>query len=83
MTAEHPAAPRIEDMSFEDSLRELETIVRGLESGETPLEQSIKAYERGIALKQHCENKLRDAQAKIEKITVNNDGSISTQPLDE
>ena len=72
----------IDSMSFEEALSELETIVRGLETGESPLEHSIAAYERGTALKQHCEKKLRDAQAKIEKITVGKDGSITTQPLD-
>ncbi len=72
----------IKDLSFEQALGELETIVRGLEAGETELEKSITAYERGIALKKHCEAKLKDAQAKIEKITVNADGSLSTEPLD-
>lgn len=72
----------IQTMSFETALGELETIVRSLESGEAPLEKSIESYERGIALKKHCEQKLKDAQAKIEKITVNADGSLSTQPLD-
>ena len=72
----------IKDLSFEQALGELETIVRGLEAGETELEKSITAYERGIALKKHCEAKLKDAQAKIEKITVGADGSLSTEPLD-
>ena len=70
-------------MSFEEALVELEAIVRNLETGKVPLEESIAAYERGAALKKHCENKLRDAQAKIEKITVGKDGSIKTQPLDK
>ncbi|MFK7838769.1 MAG: exodeoxyribonuclease VII small subunit [Bdellovibrionales bacterium] len=74
--------PAIKDLSFEQALGELENIVRGLEAGETELEKSITAYERGIALKKHCEAKLKDAQAKIEKITVQSDGSLSTQPLD-
>lgn len=73
----------IEEMSFEESLGELEQIVRGLESGSAPLEKSIESYERGIALKKHCETKLKDAQAKIEKITVGADGSVTTQPLDQ
>ncbi len=72
----------IETMSFENALKELENIVRSLETGEAALENSITAYERGIELKIHCENKLREAQAKIEKISVAQDGSISTQPLD-
>ena len=73
----------IESLSFEDALTQLETIVRDLETGKAPLESSISAYERGVALKKHCETKLRDAQAKIEKITVAQDGSVSTQPLDQ
>ena len=72
----------IEKLNFEEALGELETIVRGLEKGDTPLEQSITAYERGIALKKHCEAKLNEAQAKIEKITVDKDGKIGTEPLD-
>ena len=72
----------IKDLSFEAALTELETIVRGLEAGETELEKSITAYERGIALKKHCEAKLKDAQAKIEKITVAADGSLTSEPLD-
>ena len=72
----------LESLNFEDALGELETIVRDLEQGGTPLEQSIGAYERGIALKKHCETKLREAQAKIEKITVDKDGNVSTEPLD-
>lgn len=70
-------------MSFEESLAELEIIVRSLESGKAALEESITAYERGMELKKHCEKKLRDAQAKIDKIVVHEDGSLSTKPLDE
>lgn len=73
---------KLEILSFEDALGELEGIVRSLEKGDTLLEQSIDAYERGIALKKHCETKLREAQAKIEKITVGKDGKLSTAPLD-
>lgn len=72
----------VEAMSFEESLGELETIVRDLETGKASLEDSITAYERGIKLKTHCEARLKDAQAKIEKITVSKDGSLSTEPLD-
>ena len=72
----------VDTLSFEAALRELETIVRALETGDTALEESIKAYERGTALKLHCESKLKEAQAKIEKISIANDGSINTQPLD-
>lgn len=70
----------IAKMSFEDALRELETIVRKLEEGETTLEDSIAAYERGAKLKKHCEAKLADARARVEKITLAADGSVSTEP---
>lgn len=76
-------AQAIDTLSFEDALGELETIVKTLETGQTKLEDSISQYERGVALKNHCEKKLREAQAKIEKITVTKDGSIGTQPLDK
>lgn len=76
------AAP-IEKMSFEAALEELQKIVSDLESGKTTLEKSITAYERGVALKSHCEARLRDAQSKIEKIVVAADGSLSTTALDK
>lgn len=71
-----------ENLSFEEALGELETIVKALETGQAKLEESISHYERGIALKNHCEKKLREAQAKIEKITISGNGQISTAPLD-
>ena len=73
----------VEQLTFEAALKELETIVRDLEKGDTPLEDSIASYERGIALKQHCEKKLRVAQAKIEKISVNQNGQIEKTPFAE
>jgi exodeoxyribonuclease VII small subunit len=76
------AQKSINSMSFEDALKELETIVKGLERGEAPLEDSISFYERGVALKEYCEKKLREAQAKIDKIIVGKDGSVKTEPLD-
>lgn len=72
----------VESLTFETALAELETIVRDLETGKAALEDSISAYERGIALKKHCEGKLRDAQAKIEKITLGQDGKTGTAPFD-
>ena len=77
-----PQPKPIDQLNFEDALKELESVVHGLERGDTPLEESITAYERGIALKKHCETKLREAQAKIEKITVDKDGNVSSEPLD-
>lgn len=75
------AAP-VETLSFETALAELEVIVRDLETGKSALEDSIACYERGVALKTHCEKKLREAQAKIEKITVGADGKTGTAPFD-
>ena len=69
-------------MSFETALAELEKIVRALEEGNAKLEDAITAYERGAALKRHCEAKLREAQAKVEKITLSQDGSVGSEPLD-
>ncbi|MGQ0526411.1 MAG: exodeoxyribonuclease VII small subunit [Alphaproteobacteria bacterium] len=73
----------LEALSFEEALTELETIVRSLETGKAPLEDSITSYERGMELKAHCETKLRAAKAKIEKITPGENGTITTQPFDE
>lgn len=72
----------ISAMSFEEALEELKEIVATLESGEGKLEESITAYERGALLKRHCEAKLRDAQEKIEKISLQSDGSAVTEPFD-
>ena len=69
-------------MSFEDALAELEQIVRRLEDGKSRLDEAIASYERGAALKRHCEAKLREAQAKIEKITLGPDGTVGTVPMD-
>lgn len=77
------AQAAVETLNFESALAELDVIVRDLETGKTSLEESISAYERGIALRNHCEKKLREAQAKIEKITVNADGSVAVKPFAE
>ncbi len=76
-------APSLENLSFEAAMTELESIVKDLESGKISLEQSITAYERGMALKAHCEKKLHDAQMKIEKIVAAPNGTITTEPLDQ
>jgi len=70
----------IAQMSFEDALAELERIVRQIEDGRGKLDEAITAYERGVALKRHCETKLKEAQAKIEQITVT-DAGVGTRPL--
>ena len=70
-------------MSFEEALAELEGVVGRLETGEVPLEQSIALYERGDALKKHCEKKLRDAELKVEKIVAGSDGQATgTAPFE-
>jgi len=73
----------VEKLSFEAALEELESIVRNLESGKISLEESISAYERGVALKNHCESKLKDAQMKIEKIIAAPDGTLKTKPFED
>jgi exodeoxyribonuclease VII small subunit len=74
----------IEALSFEAALTELEQIVGKLEGGQAPLQESIDIYERGGLLKAHCENLLRKAEARIEKITLDRDGNpTGTAPLDE
>ncbi|MDD9900696.1 MAG: exodeoxyribonuclease VII small subunit [Alphaproteobacteria bacterium] len=68
----------IEKLSFEDAMKELENIVRQLESGNADLKTSIDAYERGVKLRQHCAAQLKDAQMKIEKISIGPDGTADT-----
>ena len=70
-------SPQIASMSFEDALRALEDVVRRLESGEVPLDQSIELYEKGEALRRHCQARLDAAQARIEKIVAGPDGKPS------
>ncbi|NDU99398.1 exodeoxyribonuclease VII small subunit [Pseudoroseicyclus tamaricis] len=60
----------VESMSFEAALAELEQVVTKLDRGEVPLEESIALYNRGAALKTHCEAKLKDAEEKVQKITL-------------
>ncbi len=64
----------VEQLSFEDALRRLEEIVRTLEKGEAPLDQSIELYQEGDRLRRHCEARLKDAQARIEQIAFGSDG---------
>lgn len=70
----------IKKMTFEAALAELEQIIGKLESGEAALEESIQLYERGAALKAHCEAKLKSAREKIEKIVLDADGIPKTEP---
>ncbi|MEE8272778.1 MAG: exodeoxyribonuclease VII small subunit [Alphaproteobacteria bacterium] len=80
--AEHTPPPDIAALSFEDALKELEEIVKSLESGQSKLDDAIGAYERGSRLKTHCEAKLRDAQAKVEKIAKAADGKLAARPAE-
>ena len=73
----------IAKLPFEAALAELETIVERLEKGAVALEESIKIYERGEALKAHCDKLLKNAEMRIEKITLGADGKPKgTEPLD-
>lgn len=73
----------IREMSFERALKELESIVARLERGDVELEESITIYERGEALKEHCDRLLRQAEAKVEKLTLGADGRpTGTEPLE-
>ena len=67
----------IEDLAFEDALKELELIVGKLESGDTPLQQAIELYERGNKLRQRCADRLDAAQARIEAIRLDADGKLA------
>jgi exodeoxyribonuclease VII small subunit len=82
-----PAKPQnealpVRDMSFEAALKELETIVSRLEQGEVDLEDSIALYERGQALKTHCETKLKSAESRLEKIVQSAAGPAIGERLD-
>ena len=72
----------ITKLSFEDALSELEKIVRGLEGGQMKLEDAIAAYERGAALRQHCEARLSEAEARVQAIVQRSDGSLDMKPMD-
>lgn len=74
--------PDVAKLSFEDALAELETIVRGLEGGQQKLEDAINAYERGAALRRHCEAKLAEAEARVAAIVQKADGTLGTRPLE-
>ncbi|HVZ04163.1 exodeoxyribonuclease VII small subunit [Hyphomicrobium sp.] len=74
----------IKDMTFERALKELEAIVGRLERGDVDLEESIAIYERGEALRDHCDRLLKAAEAKVEKLTLGADGApTGTTPLDK
>lgn len=72
----------IKDLSFEEALSQLENLVRELESGRIKLDDAVVAYERAVSLKKLCENKLKAAQLKIEKIEIAPDGEMKLGKLD-
>jgi exodeoxyribonuclease VII small subunit len=73
----------LSQMTFEDALKALEDVVRKLETGEVPLDESIGLYERGELLRKHCQARLDAAQARIEKIVAGPDGkAVGLEPFD-
>ena len=77
------AAGDVAKLSFERAIEELESIVKRLEQGKVPLEESVAIYERGEALKRRCEELLRQAEARVDKITLDASGKpAGTEPLD-
>ncbi len=76
-----PDAVNVSTLTFEAALKELEAIVSRLEQGQVDLEDSIILYERGQALKAHCESKLRAAESRLEKI-VQSGGQVTSEPMD-
>ena len=74
---------KVSEMSFEQAMAELETVVGQLESGDVELEASIKLYERGAALKKRCEEKLKEAEEKVAAITLDEQGhATGTTPVE-
>ncbi|MFD1103486.1 exodeoxyribonuclease VII small subunit [Sphingobium olei] len=80
--AEDMSTPDLETLSFEDALRALEQIVRRLESGDVPLDESIALYARGEELRKRCTERLQAAEARIQKLTLDAGGTVSgAQPF--
>lgn len=80
--ADESIPPLIAGLSFEEALAQLEDIVRKLEDGTGKLDEGIVAYEQGALLKRHCEAKLKEARARVEKVVLGADGSVGTEPAD-
>ena len=72
----------VDEMSFEDAMKELEQVVSDLERGDVALELSIKLYERGAELKKRCETKLKEAEEKVAAITIDSSGQLGTKPVE-
>ena len=74
---------KIKNISFEDALKELESIVQKLESGQVKLEEAVSAYEKGVQMQKICEEKLKEAQMKVEKLILDKEGTpVGKEPLD-
>ena len=71
----------VDEMSFEDAMAALEKVVGALEAGNVPLDQSITLYERGAALKKHCEAKLKAAEEKVDLIRLSEGAPVGTAPV--
>ena len=82
-TSPEKISKEIAALSFEAAMKELEAIVRALESGNSDLDKAIADYQRGNALKDHCLAKLNEAKLKVEQIQMKADGSIVTAPFAE
>ena len=82
MGSDNSIPPEVKKMSFEAALVELEEIVRTLEGGECDLDHAITAYSRGALLKRHCENKLKDAKSRIDKVMIDGDAGHSAAPFE-
>ena len=73
----------VEEMSFEEALREFEGVVKALDEGDVALDQSIRLYKRGAALRAHCEARLRQAEEQVEQITLDAGGApTGTKPVE-
>jgi exodeoxyribonuclease VII small subunit len=77
-----PSVADLNDLTFEAALKELEAIVERLETGDVPLEESIRTYERGAALRSHCERLLKSAQLRVDQIVQGGDNGLKLEPLD-
>lgn len=75
-------SPEIAELSFEQAMQELEKVVSVLEQGQASLEESITLYERGARLRAHCESRLKDAEERVEKITLANGQPTGTTPAE-
>ena len=74
---------KVENISFEEALQELESIVQKLESGQVKLEEAVTAYEKGVKMQKICEERLKSAQMKVEKLILDKTGTpLGKEPLD-